>query len=151
MKEGNDDPGNVPLQVAPPLNRLPPPPTPPAYTHGIHAVTRASPPHLVDELDGELGSRRPQRVAEGDGAAVDVRLLEVESHLSDHRERLRRESLVELDEIYLVEREAGQLQDLRDGDRGAYPHDLRPHPPDGEPDEARERREAASLDRKSVV
>ena len=49
----------------------------------------------------------PERVAEGDRAAVEVHLGDVETELVDAGERLRRERLVELDDVDLVERESG--------------------------------------------
>src|SRR4028119_1636009 len=52
------------------------------------------------------------------------------------------ERLVDLDEVDVLQREPGLLQHLRDGDARPDPHDLGPHPPDGEPDEPRHRREA---------
>src|SRR5215203_2908030 len=118
---------------------------PAADAHGDHAIARSPAPHLTHELDRELRPRRPHRVAERYGTAVDVGLLEVKPDLPDHRQRLRRERLVELDQVYLFEREPGELEHPGDGDRGPYSHYLGPHPADGEPDEAGERREAALL------
>jgi hypothetical protein len=51
-------------------------------------------------------------VSGGDGAAVDVGLLGVEPELVDAVDRLAGEGLVDLDEVDLVERQAGLLQEL---------------------------------------
>jgi hypothetical protein len=42
--------------------------------------------------------------------------IQAQPDLSDRGERLRRERLVELDEVYVLEREPGEPQDFRDGD-----------------------------------
>ena len=62
-------------------------------------------------------------MAERDRAAVDVQPLRIDRQLLQAREHLRGERLVQLDEIDLIERQAGQLQHLSD----------RRHRPDAEP------------------
>ena len=60
----------------------------------------------------------------------------------DHRQRLRREGLVQLDEVDLVERQAGQLERLGDRVHRADAHLFRQAPGIGEGHEARQRLEA---------
>ena len=79
-----------------------------AYAHGDHAVLRFAAGHLAEEGGGELGSGAAERVAEGNGSAVDVELGGVDAEHLDDGEGLRGEGLVELDEVDLIEREAGE-------------------------------------------
>src|SRR5581483_2413705 len=58
--------------------------------------------HLVQEGDEDTGAAGADRVAEGDGAAVDVDLLGVEAKLTHHGHALRRERLVRLHQIKLA-------------------------------------------------
>ena len=54
----------------------------------------------------------PERVAERDRPAVDVDLLGIEPELVDAHDRLRGERLVELDEVEVVDADAGPLERL---------------------------------------
>ena len=59
---------------------------------------------------------------ECDGAAVDVEPIRVDRQLLEAREHLGGEGFVELDEIDLIEREAGDLESLPDrGNRTSDP------------------------------
>ena len=58
-------------------------------------------------------ARRPERVTERDRATVHVDLGEVDAEFLLPGEHDRREGLVDLDEVDVVEREAGRLEDLR--------------------------------------
>ena len=63
----------------------------------------------VDEVRGDARPGGPEGVADGDRAAVDVGLVAVEPELLLDGEVLRREGLVDLDEVDLVERGARAL------------------------------------------
>src|SRR6266480_2113160 len=67
---------------------------------------------LVGERQGESRTRRAERMAERDRTAVHVRLLAVEAEVLLHREVLRREGLVDLDEIHVLDFEARALERL---------------------------------------
>ena len=69
-------------------------------------VTAAPPAQLVEERHDEPRAAHAERVAERDRAAVHVHALRVEPELADHREALRRERLVQLDEIDLADGDA---------------------------------------------
>src|SRR5947208_209972 len=58
---------------------------------------------LVEEVRGDARARGAQRVAERDGAAVDVGALAVEAQLTLDGDVLRGEGLVDLDEIEVRE------------------------------------------------
>ena len=60
-------------------------------------------------------------MAERDRAAVDVGLVRVQSQAARDRDRLRREGLVALDDVDLVQRQAGLLQRQTGGGIGPSP------------------------------
>ena len=60
--------------------------------------------HRVDERDEDAAAARADRVSERDRAAADVDARRVELEAADARDRLRRERLVELDEIEVLRR-----------------------------------------------
>src|SRR5688572_9361439 len=86
-----------------------------ADAHRDHAVAAAAPFQLAQDGRRQLRPRAAQRVAERDGAAVDVDAFGVEPERLDDGEALRGERLVELDDVDVLKLEAGHLQDLRDG------------------------------------
>ena len=81
--------------------------------------------HFLQQRGGELGARAAQRMPQRDGAAVHVHLGQVEAQHLDHGQRLRRERLVQLDQVDLVQRQSRQLQRLGDGVHRPHPHLLR--------------------------
>src|SRR5688572_20799330 len=83
--------------------------------HRHQAIARVAPPHFVEHRSGQLRAGAAERVAERDRAAVHVQASGIDRQLAQAREHLRRESLVELHQIHLLEREAGELQRLADG------------------------------------
>src|SRR5439155_15879349 len=58
---------------------------------------------LVHEVCGDAGARGAERVAERDGATVDVGALAVETQLLLDGEILRRERLVDLDQVEVAD------------------------------------------------
>jgi hypothetical protein len=97
----------------------------------------------VDEVRGDARAGGAEGVTEGDGAAVDVGLGAVEAELLLHREVLRREGLVDLDEVHLVEVHPRALEALLDRRHGADAHELRLHRGDAPLHEPREGGEPA--------
>ncbi len=98
-------------------------PLPTADTERHEAELMIAALHLVEDLRGERGAGRADRMAERDRAAVGVDLRLVEAELVDHGERLGGERLVELDHADLVKRPAGALEHLADRRHGADAHD----------------------------
>ena len=96
----------------------------------------------MQERDDEARAAHPERMAERDRAAVDVHLLGVEAELADHGEALRRERLVQLDEVDLVERDAAALEQLAHGRDRADAHHARVDAGDRAADERAERLDA---------
>jgi hypothetical protein len=86
-------------------------------------------------------------VAERNRTALRVDSLVVvgETELTGHREALRSEGLVELDEVDLIDRQAGLLEQLARGRSGSDPHDARWNTCDGRGDHARLGREPEAL------
>src|SRR4051812_1324194 len=75
-----------------------------ADAHRDHRVTTLAALKLAQDSRGQLRARAAKRVAQGDGAAVDVDLLRVESEFADDGERLRGKRLVQFNQINLVKR-----------------------------------------------
>src|SRR4030067_1134446 len=72
-----------------------------ANAHGCQAVTAAAFFHLVDQRCHDARAAAAERMAERDGAAVDVQFLQVDAELPGASQHLRGERLVDLDEIDL--------------------------------------------------
>ena len=83
-----------------------------ADAHRDHAVSDLAPLHFVQKRRRQLGARAPERVTKRDRAAVDVQPAGIDRQRPQTGEHLRRERLVELDEVDLIERQAGELQDF---------------------------------------
>ena len=98
--------------------------------------------HFLQDGGGQFGAGATQRMPKGDGAAVDVDLRRVEPELLHHGKRLRRERLVQLDQVDLVERQAGEFQRFRNGINRSDPHLFRQAPGVGESDKTRQRMNA---------
>ena len=81
-----------------------------ADAEGGDAVAAAAAAQLPDEGVSEAGAGAAERVAEGDRAAVDVEPLLVDPELAGAGEDLGGEGLVDLDQVDLVERQAGGVE-----------------------------------------
>ena len=103
------------------------------------AVAPAAPAQLVQERDHEARPAHAQRMPDGDGAAVHVHLLGVEPELADDLQALRREGLVQLDEVELARLDAGAREQLPHGRNRADAHDPRIDARDGARHESSER------------
>ena len=86
----------------------------PTPTHSVgDAVAPAAAAQLADQRAEQAGARAAERVAERDRAAVDVELLRASMPSSrDAGEHLGGEGLVELDQVDVVDRQAGALERL---------------------------------------
>ena len=73
-----------------------------ADAHRHEPSAAAALAELVDELRRELRARRAERMTERDRAAVDVHFLLRNPELAHDRDDLRRERLVELDQVDVV-------------------------------------------------
>src|SRR3954452_16069674 len=63
--------------------------------------------HFMQQGDQDTGARRADRMAESDGAAIDVHLRRVPAHVLVDGAGLGGESLVRLDQVEIVHRPAG--------------------------------------------
>src|ERR1700754_69615 len=79
------------------------------------AVLAAGAVQLVDERAEDHPAGRAERVAHGDRAAVDVDLLHVEAHVSHEAQHDRGEGLVDLDQVEVLDADAGLGQRLARG------------------------------------
>src|SRR5213593_300066 len=111
--------------------------------HAVLQIVAAQRMHDGGRADRTGGA---QRVAQRDRAAHRVDLRGAQADGVDHRQRLCREGLVQLDPVDLVLRQTRVLQ--RGGDRldRADAHDLGRHAARGEADEARQRLQVELLD-----
>ena len=82
----------------------------------------------VEQRGRDPGAGHAERVPEGDRAAVDVELVDVDAELAVGRDHLRGERLVDLDEVDVVDRHAGARQRLRERLDRPEAHDLRGQP-----------------------
>src|SRR6476469_2903326 len=87
-------------------------PHPSAYAHRDQPVPPAPPLQLIQEGRRELGAGATERVAERDRAAVDVQAGGVDREFFQTGENLGGKSLVQLDEIDLIELETDQFEQL---------------------------------------
>src|SRR5262245_19519419 len=78
--------------------------------------------HLAQQRQQQASARGAERVAERDRAAVDVALLAVELQLLLAAEVLRRERLVDLDQVEVTDLQAGLLARLLDRGHRAEAH-----------------------------
>jgi hypothetical protein len=78
-------------------------PHPAADAHGNDAAFGIAALELAQYLDRQNRAGGPERVAGGDGAAVDVGRVGIEAELVDAVDRLAGESFVDLDEVDVVE------------------------------------------------
>ena len=92
-----------------------------ADAEGGDSVPRLAPPELPRERGHEPGAGAAQRVAERDGAAVDVEAVLVDAELARAGEDLSGERLVDLDQVDLIEGEAGGVEGAADGRTGPIP------------------------------
>ena len=100
-------------------------PWPDADAHRREAVAPAATAKLVQQRGDEPGAAHAERVPDRDRAAVDVHPLLVEAELAHDGEALRRERLVQLDEIELVDGHPGAVEELAHGRDGPDAHHRR--------------------------
>src|SRR5690606_29500992 len=116
-----------------------------ADAHAHDAVALAAPAELVQQRGGELRARAPERVPEGDGAAVDVELVCRDAELALAVHGLSREGLVDLEQVDVVDLQARLREQLADGGHRPDAHDVGVDPGDGEAAQAPERLDAQLL------
>src|SRR5260221_9825135 len=96
---------------------------------------------LGDEREREPRARRAEWMPERDRAAVHIRLVAVEAELLLDCQVLRREGLVDLDDVHLLDLHACALQRLAAPGRGAKAHDVLVHAAHADRNDPRDRRE----------
>ena len=87
-------------------------------------------PQLARRREGKPRTAHAQRMTECNGSAVGIHVLGIvrQTEVTQHRQRLRGECLVELDDIEILDREAGTGQQFLRGRNRAEPHGPRGHP-----------------------
>src|SRR5256885_677795 len=99
----------------------------------------------VEQVDRDASAGRGERVADGDGAAVHVRLRTVEPQLLLDGEILRGEGLIHFHQVHLLELHPGLLERFARGGRRADAHKLGLHARHGPGDYAAQRLQAVRL------
>ena len=92
--------------------------------HRLEADGAAGVLEAVEQRGHDAGAGHAERVAEGDGAAVDVQLVVADAELAGGGHHLGGERLVDLDEVDVIDGHAGPAQRLADGLDRAEAHDL---------------------------
>src|SRR5439155_17374788 len=113
-----------------------------SYTERRQPVVAAAAAQLVEQRDHQARPAHPQRMPDRDRAAVHVYALRIELKLANDDEALRREGLVQLDEIDVARIDARPLEQLPHRRNRPNPHDLRIDPRDRAADERAERPDA---------
>ena len=84
--------------------------------------------HLMQQGDDDTSAGSAHGVAQRDGAAVDVDLAHVEVQLTGHSDGLSGKGLVGLDQVDVVDGQAGLGHSGTGGRHGANAHPRRPGP-----------------------
>ncbi|GEM_PF-114405 len=74
-----------------------------ADAHGRSRPPAAPSPQLVQQRGGDPGAGAAERVTDGDRATVDVDQFAVAAELIDDRDRLRRERLIDLEQLQIAD------------------------------------------------
>src|SRR6476620_3717786 len=89
------------------------------------ALLRVALAHLVEQSHQDAATRRTDRVTDRDRTAVDVDLARVPAHLVVDGAGLRRERLVDLEQVEVLRLPAGALERLAGRRHRAHSHDRR--------------------------
>src|ERR1041384_781979 len=89
------------------------------------SVTSVATPQLEKQSKHESRARRCERMAKSDCAAVNVRLVSIETEFLFHREILRRECFVYFHQIQIRQLQPGLFQRLQTRRHGPDSHDVR--------------------------
>src|SRR5690349_12308906 len=81
-----------------------------ADAHRYQPILRIAALQLANDTGRELGAGTAQRMSKGDGSAVRIHLHRIQLTRFDDGKRLCGESLVQLDDIDLIQPESGDLQ-----------------------------------------
>src|SRR4051794_36037439 len=109
-----------------------------ADTHRHQPQPTAALPEFVNELRRELRASGAERMTERDRAAVHIHSFGIDPEILDDRDDLRRERLIELDHLHVLQRDAGALQRLWYRFDRTDAHDIRIDTRGSEGDESRE-------------
>src|SRR4051812_24367624 len=98
---------------------------------------------LVQDRGCQLCARAAKWMPERDSPAIHVQPIGVDRQLAQAREHLRRERLVQLDQVDLVQRKTRELECLANGGDGANAESFGFDSGSGKADEPRERAKSA--------
>src|SRR5271165_3085787 len=98
-----------------------------ANTHRHHSVFALAPLHLAQNRRRQLRPRASQRMPQRDGAPVWIHPLQIEPDFTNHGQRLRPESFVQLHHADVFGLQSRQHQRFRDRDHRPDAHNLGRH------------------------
>src|SRR5262245_8895760 len=81
-----------------------------ANTHGRQATRAVAPLHLMNQTRHDARAAASERMPQRDRPAINVDFARIHVQLLDARERLRREGLVQLDQVDVVNRQTGAFE-----------------------------------------
>jgi hypothetical protein len=111
-----------------------------------NGVSLASALEFMNQVSRDARARRSQRMAQGNRAAVDVGLGRIEVQCLHDGKGLHSKSLVDLDNVNVVQRELGLGERLFDGRNGADAHDAGIHTDNTVADDTSKRSQVVALD-----
>src|SRR5690606_8068850 len=94
-----------------------------AHAEGAQSVLLVTAFQLIQHGAHDHGTGGPQRVAHGDGTAVDVHFVVTQAHVLHETHGHGGEGLVDFHQVDLIDGHAGFLQYLAAGRRRASEHD----------------------------
>src|SRR5258708_35164481 len=99
-----------------------------AHAHCHHSITSIAALQLSQDGGRKFCPGATQRMAQRNCAAVYIDFIDVETQRLDDGERLRSESFVQLDDIYLIQRQTSQFQNFGNSKYRANSHFFRRAP-----------------------
>ena len=100
-----------------------------ADAHGAQGVASAGTLQLVQGGGNQSGAAHAQGMTQGDGSAVRINVVRIirQTKVPKDRQALGGKGFVQLDDIHLVQGQAGNLQHFAGGRCRAHAHDARWH------------------------
>ncbi len=117
-----------------------------AFAHGLQPVALVPVLERIDQRRHQLGARAAQRMAQRDGAAIDVQPRRIGAGRLQPGQRHRGEGLVDFEQVDVVDLHAGALQRLLGRRQRRFQHDHRIAADHGHVDDARQRLHAQRLE-----
>src|SRR5215467_8270393 len=116
-----------------------------AHAERSHTACELALLECIEKRCQNPAATRPDRMAQGDGAAVDVHPARFDAEFLEHGDRLHRKRLVELPEVDVLKLPAGLRQQAPHGLDGRHEHEFGRNSARGLANDTGQRRNAESL------